>query len=358
MSILLVTKPMAPPWHDSSSQLARAFAVGLQGLEKPLHLRLMSTQHGSDISGVEDEVIYKGAGRFAPGILQNLRVFKRLLTAKGEELRHFFFAPNPRSAAAARVAKRLIDRPSVHTLCSMPAQGRAVKPSLFADRHLVLSESARIRLEREGVESHLVEPAVLPLSFSEVGRERCRERFGDYVLFAGDLRPGGGALEALSALSHLPSTFKLVIATRPKGADYERCLRQLERRVEELNLKQRVYLLGRIDWIGDLVAGAHVQILPATDLTAKMDYPLVLLEGLAAGVPAVVAQESPFAVCSDERSVFACPSKDAQALARACEAAISDEAATLAKDVYASRFRPERLAQDMVRHYEEMGVAV
>ena len=58
MSILLVTKPMAPPWHDSSSQLARAFAVGLQGLEKPLHLRLMSTQHGSDISGVEDEVIY------------------------------------------------------------------------------------------------------------------------------------------------------------------------------------------------------------------------------------------------------------------------------------------------------------
>ena len=237
--------------HGTIAQsIGSSLRSGPPGARKPLHLRLMSTQHGSDISGVEDEVIYKGAGRFAPGILQNLRVFKRLLTAKGEELRHFFFAPNPRSAAAARVAKRFIDRPSVHTLCSMPAQGRAVKPSLFADRHLVLSESARIRLEREGVESHLVEPAVLPFSFSEVGRERCRERFGDYVLFAGDLRPGGGALEALSALSHLPSTFKLVItATRPKGADYERCLRQLERRVEELNEATCLsFGSDRLDW--------------------------------------------------------------------------------------------------------------
>ena len=356
MSVLLVTKPMTAPWHDSSSQLARVLAVGLYRLDPSISLRVMTTAQGAGIKGVVEEVIYSHGGGFAPGLLQNVRVFLRLLGHRGEALRHYFFAPNPRSAWAARAAHSLRSSPSIQTLCSMPPAGRLLKPSLFADRNLVLSAAAQERLGNEGIESHLVEPAVLPLRSSQSGVDRCRARFGDYLLFAGDLRDGGGALEAIETLACLPSECKLVIASRPKGADYARCLAAVEGRIHDLGLSERVHCLGRIDWIGDLVAGARAQLLPATDLTAKMDYPLVLLEGLAAGVPAVVAESAPMAACHDGQSVFAAPAADASALAAACEAVLSDDAGHQAKQLYAERFLPERFAGEVLQHYNDLGI--
>ena len=134
----------------------------------------------------------------------------------------------------------------------------------------------------------------MPLSSSEDGRSRCRELYGDYVLFPGDLRPGGGVDSALAAAQHFPKGLNLVLACRPKtAADNER-KRRIEEQIKAMS-DRRVFLLGQIDWIGDLVSAARAQLLPATDLTGKMDWPLVILEGFAAGVPAVTAQDSPMA---------------------------------------------------------------
>jgi len=238
----------------------------------------------------------------------------------------------------------------------MPPAGQALKPSLFADRQMVLSLAAQRRLGAEGVESHLVEPSVLPLASSEAGRARCREAYGDYLLFAGDLRPGGGALEALEVLARLPEPLNLVLASRPKGRDYQRALASVEQRIEDLGLQERVHQLGRIDWIGDLVAAARLQLLPATDLTAKMDYPLVLLEGLAAGVPAVVASEAPMAAIADGQSVAAAPAADSESLGSACEAAPGEKSGAAAQDLYRTRFLPERFAEDVLQHYAVLGV--
>ena len=356
MSVLLVTKPMVSPWHDSSSQLARVLAAGLHRLDDALELRVMTTPDGSGLDGVVDESIYRGGGGFAPGVVQNLRVFRRLLGHRGESLRHFFFAPNPRSAFAARVARRFRSRPSLHTLCSMPPAGQALAPALFADRNLVLSEAALQRLAKESLEAHFVEPAVLPLTSSELGRARCQEKYGDYLLFAGDLRPGGGALEALETLARLPEPLNLVIACRPKGSDHLRCLAEVERRIEDLGLAARVHRLGRVEWIGDLVAGSRLQLLPATDLTAKMDYPLVLLEGLAAGVPTVVAQGAPFAALADGKSVMAAPAEDAASLKDACETLLMESAKAAARALYQSRFLPERFAAEVLQHYRALGL--
>ncbi len=107
MSLLFVTKPFAPPWHDSSSGLARTLVHGLlEQADRPA-LRVLVGDQPSGFSGLTEERVYGGAGRFAPGIRQNLPVLMRLLRQRGERLRHFFFAPNPRTAMAARFAARL-----------------------------------------------------------------------------------------------------------------------------------------------------------------------------------------------------------------------------------------------------------
>jgi glycosyltransferase involved in cell wall biosynthesis len=349
----MVTKPFAPPWHDSSSGLARALVTGLLDREDAPALRVMVGSHPSGLSGLTEERIYRDAGNFAPGLRQNLPVLLRLLRAEGERGRHFFFAPNPRTAMAARCARWICRRPSVHTLCSLPAVGVDVKPSLFAERHVVVSPWAQRRLAAEGVEAQLIEPAVLPLESSDAGRARCRERFGDYVLFAGDWRAGGGAEVALAVAQQLPDGLNLVLACRAKTPADEQRRAVFERRLREGGFGH-VHVLGRIDWIGDLVSAARAQLLPATDLTGKMDWPLVVLEGFAAGVPAVVADNSPMADL-DEPVLASAPIADVSAVTQAVErmAALDRDEA---RSVYARRFTPKRMAKDYASVYRDLGL--
>ncbi len=353
MSLLFVTKPFAPPWHDSSSGLARALVHGLLEQGDVGTLRVMVGDQPSGFSGLVEERIYSDRGTFAPGLRQNLPVLMRLFRHRNESARHFFFAPNPRTAMAARLAARFCRKPAIHTLCSLPSMDTAVGPSLFADQQVVVSPWAQRRLELEGVQAELIEPAVLPLNSSEEGRAACRERYGDYVLFAGDLRPGGGVDAALAAAEHFPQGLNLVLACRAKtAADNER-KRGIEEQIEAMSAP-RVFLLGRIDWIGDLVSAARAQLLPATDLTGKMDWPLVLLEGFAAGVPAVTAHGSPMADLA-EPSLGVAAAKDARGLASEVERVLSIER-DQTSDVYKRRFTPKRLADDYRSVYRSMGL--
>lgn len=355
MSLLFVTKPFAPPWHDSSSGLARALIHGLLEHGDMGTLRVMVGGQPSGFSGLVEERIYSDRGAFAPGLRQNLPVLLRLFRHRNESARHFFFAPNPKTALAARVAARFCRKPAIHTLCSLPSTDTAVRPSLFADQHVVVSPWAQRRLQSEGVQTELIEPGVLPLNSSEEGRARCRARYGDYVLFAGDLRPGGGVDSALAAAQYFPKGLNLVLACRAKtSADQERKTR-LENQIKAMR-SPAIFLLGQIDWIGDLVSAARAQLLPATDLTGKMDWPLVILEGFAAGVPAVIAQDSPMADLS-EPALGMAAANDASGLAAEVDRVLSLDRNGI-QDLYHRRFTPKRLAEDYRRVYRTMGLTI
>ena len=343
MSLLLVTKPFAPPWHDSSSGLARSLVHGLIDAGDGPDVRVMVGDVPSGFAGITEERTYGPSADFAPGLRQNLPVLMRLFRHRGERVRHFFFAPNPRTAFAARFAARVRPVPSVHTLCSLPAEGVAIRPSLFAQRSVVVSPWAQRRLAAEGVEVPCIEPAVLPLSTTAEGQAHCRETYGDYLLFAGDLRPQGGVWRALNVLKALDASLRLVIACRDKTEADRGRRQQLLAQIEALGLTQRVDVLGQIDWLGDLVAAARLQLFLATDLTGKMDYPLVLLEGFAAGVPSVVAAEAPMADVQHAALGVASPD-DVADVVRVVEQTLGVASAD-ARALYQARFAPPRLAR-------------
>jgi glycosyltransferase involved in cell wall biosynthesis len=353
MQVLLVTKPFAPPWHDSSSGLARALVSGLQDLAAEIDLRVLVGPKPSGFSDITEEIIYANSGAFAPGIRQNVPVLWRLLKRRGEGLRHFFFAPNKRTAQAARLARCVAPVPALHTLCSLPAVGRPITPGLFAQHHVVLSPWAQERLAAEGAQATLIEPAVVPLQSTPEGRARCRRKLGDYVLFAGDLRPGGGAIETLHSLAHLPNEQRIVFACRPKTDADQAHLAVLKATADQLGLSDRVSFLGRIDWIGDLVCAARAQVLPATDLHGKMDYPLVLLEGLAAGVPCVVSGQAPLAHYAQANGAVCATSEDPGAIAQALTS-LDETARTRARALYDSAFLPKVMAARYLSLYQEI----
>lgn len=286
-SVLLVSKPIAPPWNDSNKNLvrdlARAFARYTPRVMVP---------RGAPLPGVDSVGLYAGGGAYAPSRAANARVLAHLLSGPRADLWHFFFAPNPLTLRAGALASRLRRTPTVHTLASAPDNLEAVAPALFADRVVVLSTHTQSRLARVGVSSTVIPPALgaVTITAEAIAKARARHELPPrYALYAGDLEHSNGADTFLHAAARAPS-LGWVVAARPKTARAAEALATLQARARAMGVSVR--WLGELDDILAVVAGALVNTLVVDTLHAKMDYPLVLLEAMRLGVPVVVSRGS------------------------------------------------------------------
>jgi glycosyltransferase involved in cell wall biosynthesis len=228
---------------------------------------------------------------FAPALIDNLKVLRRLAFGPKTALWHFFFAPNPRTSNVARWTGRFRSARSVQTVCSAPAAHVDVASVLFAERVVVLSEHTRQRFLAAGVSAQrvvLIRPAISPLTPASPERARAlRTELGLHadrplVVYAGDLEFGRGADLALEAHHDLPSSLdaELVLACREKTPRAQARARELRERAAQLGIAERVRFMGETPRIHDLLASADLVTMPTETLYAKMDLPLVLLEAM------------------------------------------------------------------------------
>ncbi len=350
--VLFVSKPLVPPWNDSGKNLARDVAAGLRRHE-PIVMSDASRAWRPPRGRVE--AIYAGSGRFAPALSAQLRVLARLAAGPRAELWHFFFAPNPRSSAAGRACARLRRAPTVQTICSRPRRPDRARALLFADRSVVLSRRTYLELREAGVAAERlvhIPPAVPPLAVpSDEARRAARRALGlpldaPLLVYPGDLELGEGAPRTLEAFAGLGREPILVMACRAKTARAAEAERALRERARSLGIAPRVTWLGETPRIHDLLGAADVVLLPSTDLFAKMDLPLVLLEAMWLARAVVVASDGAAAELAEDGAALAAP---AEALAGALAELVEDGAARralgeAARRAAAARFAPDRMA--------------
>lgn len=292
-AVLLVSKPVEPPWNDSSKNLVRDLAKAMVRHEPTV----LGRRGGPGLAGVQTRAVHppRHQKSFAPAAAEQLGVLGMLATERRAELWHFFFAPNPRTSTAGRWLGRARSRPTVHTVCSAPAEGADLSQVLFADRTVVLSAHTERRFRLAGVDPVRIPPCVPPLSPpTEAARRAARHALqlppdAPVVVYPGDLEFGRGARTTVEAFARLRERPVLAIACRAKTP----AARAAEVELRELALRRapgRVHFLGETSRIHDLLGTADVVALPSETLYAKMDYPLVLLEAMALGRPVVVAE--------------------------------------------------------------------
>jgi len=330
-SILFVSKPVVPPWNDSGKNLVRDLACNLTRYRAQVMVR---AGERAELGRCSLAPIYAAhSGGFAPGLTDQARVFAHMLGSRGHDAWHFFFAPNPRSCLAGRAATRMRRVPSIHTLSSAPRDPRAIVNQLFADTNVVLSQHTERQLREAGLAADRlcrIAPAIEPLTpLSPQERAYARASFqlgmaDPVIVYPGDLEFGEGATLMVEALRERALTgATLVMACRAKTVRAQAAEAALHERVRTLGLHDRVRFLGETPHIHALLGCADVVALPSTDLYAKMDYPLVLLEAMSLSVPVIVAQGSPAAeLCEGDaaRAVAA----SAEALAASLAALLQD----------------------------------
>lgn len=366
-SILMVSKPVSPPWNDSSKNLVRDLATHLER-----HRATVMTKRGAQpaLQNVRYEHVYgRQTGGFAPALADNARVMLRLLAGSGHDLWHFFFAPNLRSSQACRFAATLRRVPTVQTVCSAPAPGADLRQLLFADRTVVLSAFTQRRVLAAGVApSTLVRipPAVAPLDvIDESARMRVRQEFGlptdrPLVVYPGDLEFSGAAERVLRA--HATRLAKqgawLALACRAKTIHARQHELRLRALVDELGVASSVTWIGETRGIHGLLAAADVVALPAENLYAKMDLPLVLIEAMLLERAVVVASGAPAEELAEDGAAIAAH-PDVDATAQAIESVLFDQArraliGTRARQSALDRYHPTVVARTYEALYDAL----
>jgi len=312
--VLLVSKPVAPPWNDSSKNLVRDLALGLERYDA---VALGRTGGPQSLGRARLEPVYGEPGeRFGLTLADQAKVALYLARSPAVDLWHFFFAPNPKSSRVARLTSRVRRTPTVQTVCSVPNEHARLDQVLFADRVVVLSAHTEGRFLAGGVARERlarIAPAVseLPLP-DEAARKQTRRvhrlpEEAAIVLYPGDLEFGAGARLTLEAHAALPRETHLVLACRAKTDLARRRQDELVERARALGTESRVTFVGETPRILELLAAADVVALPSETAYAKMDYPLVLLEAMMLARPVVVCEGTPAAELAAKGAAVAVP---------------------------------------------------
>jgi glycosyltransferase involved in cell wall biosynthesis len=356
--VLFVSKPIAPPWNDGSKNLVRDVARNLSRARATV-----LTTEGAPSLGerVAMEPIYATSGRFAPGLAQNARVVRRLLTGDALDVWHFVFAPNPASSTVARFTsrtRRVLGWKGrvVQTIASAPRSFDGVAQWIFGDVVVVVSEWMRGCLLGAGVkrEVRVIQPcAEAPRTPTDDAKRAVRAKLdiGDapLVLYPGDYEVSHGAATVARAVATIVAKSpdaRIVFACRaktPKSAD-ARAL--VERDLRAAGLLDRTRHAGEVDDMPALLAASSVVAFPVDDLYGKVDIPLVLLEALALGIPVVAARGGPLEALTSAR--FVDPEDDvalASELSRfLVDRPAAQDAAAQGLSLFRSRFTPAVVA--------------
>lgn len=353
--VLFVSKPLGPPWNDSSKNLVRDLALGLARYDAVAFGR---RRDAGALGRARIEPLHPDTrGAFSPGLRENGRVLLRLLAGARADAWHFFFAPNPKTSSVARLASRVRRARTVQTVCSVPGDGADLERVLFGERVVVLSRHTERRFLDAGVARERlvrIPPAVPPLDPpSDRDKARLRAALGiapeaPLVLYPGDLEFGDAAKLVLDAHAALPAGVELALACRPKTPAARAKEAELRARSRELGTLERVRFVGETSEILTLVAAADVVALPSTVAYAKMDYPLVLLEAMALERPVVVAAGTPAAELAESGGARAVPA-NAEALGAELAHLLADASArrtlgAAARALARADFSRERMA--------------
>jgi len=294
--VVIASESVSPPFNRGSKRFLRDYLDTVTGV--PIWA---PCSRGNRPPFGGSAVAHEVYGNEAPGWRSRYELALWLLRvlAPGDVL-HSFFAPTEATSAFCRMARRLRRCRWVQSIpTALDREGRfSTQASLFGgDTITVFSRYSADRLAAVARKSRVVciRPGIATTELKAAGSERCQElRFT--ICFPGNLA-GSGSVPVLSAIiramnDRLRET-QLVLACRKRSADDPRLEEELLALASAVGVRNRVVSVGTVANPVALIATAHVVVLPFTNLFAKFDIPLVLLESMCLGIPVVVTDVPP-----------------------------------------------------------------
>lgn len=292
--VLLVSKPLGPPWNDGAKTVALSLARELSADTIGILI-----EKGTSLEGFEgaEHVSVRGVRLGGPRGLANLRLFASILLVRRRfAVLHFMFAPNKMACWAVRILRVLTPGVAFVQTIMSPPRSADTRGMRFGDRVFAHSHASAARFY--GPVDVLRPPCSIPLSVP--ARAEALSTLGwpvdrNHLLFAGDIEHGSAAALLQQILPPLLDTLPSLmvhLSIRSKTEASGPMLQAL-RQGPLAPWKDRVRTYIDSERFAELLDGMDAMILPTETLVGKVDAPMVALEAHARGKPVFGLDRSP-----------------------------------------------------------------
>ena len=298
--ILLVTRPIAPPWDEASKNFAFSLAKDLNSNEN-LELHLLTNGKVSELPEniIQEQIYTHSQNDF--GFPQKIRLFWFLLcSAQKFDIIHLLFTPTKLNTFFIRLLLSFSKAKTIQTVATLREDifsSKELKKMMFADLIITYSDYAKNKLEVLGIKDvRRIYPGIDLKNYSpqETRSKVAGYTDNDFVInFAGEYTRLGAMddiVDSFIEVSKKIPNAKLSMAVRVKNEkDAAKKIEVIEK-LKKNNLLERVVFHdnGKFN-MSDIYNLADVSLFPVRNMRGKFDVPLVVVEAMACAKPVIIS---------------------------------------------------------------------
>ena len=295
--ILLVTRPICPPWDEASKNFAYFLARNIKNLGFTL---LTCGKMDGLPENIEQKPIYTQSKL---SWAQRLNLLKVVSFKNKFDVIHFMLTPNRLNVFAFKNLFKSKKAKTIQTIATLREDlysDEDLKRLMFADLILTYSDHACDKLKSLGLSN--VKRVYPGIDLEEYKKKEknpdLMEEFNfssdDFVInFAGEYTRLGAMDDVVDAFikvsKDIPNA-KLSMAVRVKNEADAQKKKEVIKKLKENNLLEKVAFQDDGSYqMTDVYNLCDISVFPVQDMKGKFDVPLVVVEAMACGKPVIVS---------------------------------------------------------------------
>lgn len=298
--ILLVTRPIAPPWDEGSKNFAYYLAKNLAGFEVNLMTKGI-------LSGLSDNVhqhsVYSTSEIRDFNFSQKIRALLFQFKTKGKfNINHYFFTPTKLNSFLIKYFLKSKNTKTIQTVASLRDDlwsSDDIKNLMFADLIITYSDYAKNKLNSLGFQNvKRIYPGIdlEKYHYQEKKTELMKEKNispNDFVInFTGEYVRLGAidlVVDSFIEISKKIPEAKLAMAARIKNEKDAQMKEKVISKLKESNLLEKVSFFDNGKYnMPEVYNLCDISLFPVQNMNGKFDIPLAVIETMACEKPVIL----------------------------------------------------------------------
>jgi len=297
--ILLVTRPICPPWDEASKNFAYTLAKSIADFD----FYLLTNDVVPNLpENIHQKLIYTSNGF---SYLQKIRLIKYLRKIKNDfDILHYLFTPTKQNSFLIKKFAGHGKAKSIQTIATLREDlfsREEIKKLMFGDIIITYSKYAKGTLEKmgfknveqiyPGIDLDLYSPAPKNISLMQ----QLGITFDDFVVvYPGEFTRLGNINNLINKIIQYSNILnknkiKIVLAFRVKNKkDFEK-KEELKKILKEKKMESQILLPETFTTMEKVYNLSNVVIFPVENMKGKFDVPLAIIEAMACAKPVIIS---------------------------------------------------------------------